>query len=86
MEANVVSLRGVAVESDRRTEFVRRLSDAFDEFVAKAHGEPEAMVVTLCGLKQPSQTYWLVQGDSEGGARSVLALAALSVMKEAVDP
>jgi len=86
MEANVVSLRGAVVGSDRRTEFVRRLSDAFDEFVAKGHGEPEAIVFTLCGLKQPAQTFWLVQGDSEGGARSILALAAVAATKEAIDP
>lgn len=84
MDANVVSLRGEPVESDRRAEFLRRVGESFDDYARRNGQEPEAVVYALCGLKQPVSASWIVTGESEGGARSVLALATMGIQWEAM--
>jgi len=79
----VVSIRGADHTSDRRASFLNTVAAAFDEYVASYGYEPDAIVYTLAGLTQASQIGWDINGASEGGVTSILALASIHMTKEA---
>jgi hypothetical protein len=80
---NVVSLRGEGVASARRASFLQAVAESFDLYV-KDHGcEPDGLVYVMAGIRQTSQIGWHIEGESEGGATSVIALAAVHCLREA---
>ena len=84
MSENVVALkRGTQIANARREAFLQAVSASFDHYVEKQGHEPDAVVYVLCGLKQTSSIGWHVTGDSEGGATSVLSMAAVHCLTEA---
>lgn len=83
MSENVVSLKGGAIENERRAAFMQAVVASFDLYVATYGQEPEAVVYVLCGLTQPSQIAWDIRGDSMGGPTSILSLAAVHCLAEA---
>lgn len=80
--ARILPFRGAAVHNDRKANFVNHAGSCFDSYVAKTGQEPDALVVVLGGLKQDAIPSWTVQGDSEGGATTMLALAAAALGRE----
>ena len=85
MSENVVSLYGSA-ESDAKSEFMRYVSDAFDDYVSRADQEPEAIVVCWGGFKQDNVVGWFLRGESEPYGATVKALASASLMKAIINP
>lgn len=83
MSDNVVSLKGASISNARREAFLQAVGASFDIYVEHHGYEPDAIVYTLCGLKQALQMAWHICGESEGGATSVLALAAVHFLYEA---
>lgn len=79
---NVIAMRGTAVRNDRKTNFVNHAGSCFDSYVAATGQEPDALVVVLGGVKQTARCSWTVQGDSEGGAATMLAFAAAALNRE----
>jgi hypothetical protein len=82
----VTALPGVQVESDRKALFVNDMAASFDRYVADFGCEPEAFVVVMGGLRQNARVSWTTQGDTEGGAVSMLAIAQATILKEIVNP
>lgn len=84
MSDNVVSLRGGSLDSDRKQAFLNAVATSYEAYVDRYGYEPEAIVYTMLGLKQVAWTGWLVQGDSQGGSSSILALAGVAVTREVI--
>lgn len=81
--ATVIPLRkGADVRNDRKMNFVNHAGCCIDSYAAKRGEFPDAMVLVLCGVKQDSEAFWIVRGDSEGGGASVLALAQATIQRE----
>lgn len=83
MADNIVSLGKADLHSQRRDAFMQAVAATFERYVAHYGYEPDAIVYVMNGAKQGSLIGWEVGGDSEGGAVSCLALAAVHVMAEA---
>lgn len=83
MSENVVSIGKAAIASDRRAAFMAAVAQSFELYVAEYGFEPDAIVYTLCGLKQPSRIAWVIEGESQGGPTTILALAAVHTLTEA---
>jgi hypothetical protein len=83
MTGEVVSIGKAAINSDRRASFMAAVAQSFELYVADYGHEPDAIVYTLSGIKQPSRTAWVIEGESRGGATSVLCLAAMHMAREA---
>lgn len=80
---NVVSLNGAQIKSDRRASFIQTVAMSYDRYI-KAYGEqPDAIVLILGGIKQTSQIGWDVEGESQQGMTSLLALAGMHCLAEA---
>lgn len=75
MSEVVVSLRAGPVSTEARSEFMRHVAEAFDDYVRAHSDEPEALVMVFCGLRQPARSGWLIRGESEGGGCTVVCLA-----------
>lgn len=86
MKGNVAPIRtsllqDVGLRQERGQLFQHALDDYIDQ-----HGEsPEAVVIVLCGLKQPANLYWGIEGASRGGATSVLSLAQTAIQNHLAD-
>jgi hypothetical protein len=80
---NGVSLKGGAVENERRTAFMRAVASSYDLYLEAVGEEPDAIVYVLCGIRQQSRIAWDIHGDSAGGPTSILSLAAVHCMAEA---
>ena len=79
----VVALRGKApIVRDRKDQFISNVSQSFDSYVRKYGYEPDAIVSVLGGVKQSTEAFWAIRGDSEGGGTSVLALATAVLNRE----
>lgn len=83
MSEKVVSLKGGAIENERREAFMRAVATSYDFYVEEHGHDPDAIVYVLCGIKQPSQIAWDIQGESQGGPTSILSLAAVHCLVEA---
>lgn len=83
MSGEVVSIGKAAIVSDRRASFMAAVAQSFERYVSDHGFEPDAIVYTLCGLKQPSRIAWDIQNESQGGPTSILALAAVHMLAEA---
>lgn len=83
MSDNVISFSGAPIDSERREAFVQAVAASFDQYLTEYGYEPDAIVYVMCGLKQPSRISWDIRGDSERGATSILAVAALHCTAEA---
>lgn len=83
MTGNVVSLKGGDVSNERREAFMRAIATSYEIYVRDFGCEPDALVYVLNGLTKPSLVAWDIQGDSQGGAASVLSLAAVHLLTEA---
>lgn len=83
MTGNVISLKGGAIENERREAFMRAVATSYDLYAESYGHDPDALVYVLCGIKQPSQIAWEIQGESQGGPLSVLAIAAVHCQAEA---
>lgn len=81
MSENVVSLHGADITSDRKAEFLHSVATSFDSYVETYGAEPDAVVYHLLGLKQSSELHWMISGNSQGGATSILALASTGLMR-----
>jgi hypothetical protein len=86
MSENVVSLKAGPVASDAKAEFMRHMAASFEKYVEDFGCEPDALVAVYCGLKQTARAHWLIRGESEGGAASIIALAAMAMMREIAAP
>lgn len=84
--AEVVSLRGAGEQTDAKSEFLRYIAQSFDHYVKCRRAEPDALIITWCGVRQDATTGWLVRGDSEGSVTTVQALALASLTKAIVNP
>lgn len=80
----VVSLRGAAVEPDRKRAFLDAVGLSFDNYVADHGEEPDAVVYVYGGIKQTAQSGWLMQGGSEGAGNSVRSLAICTLLRDVV--
>lgn len=76
MSADVVSLKGGPVTSQRREEFVQAVAASFDLYVESLGAEPDAIVYVMGGIKQTSRISWHMSGETEGGATTMLCVAA----------
>ncbi|WP_395443591.1 hypothetical protein [Caulobacter sp. UC70_42] len=83
MSENVVSIGKASIVSERREAFLQAVAQTFERYVSKYGYEPDAIVYIMNGTHQPSLIGWDIQGQSQGGAVSVLALAGAHVMAEA---
>lgn len=83
MTSTVVSLRGGAIENERRQAFLRAVAASYDLYVEAHDQEPDAIVYVLCGLTQPSRIAWDIRGGSVAGPTSILSLAAIHCQTEA---
>lgn len=82
MSDNVVSLKGGAVTSQSKTEFLAALGQSFDRYVAANNCEPEAFIYGLCGVGLCSRIGWHTAGNSRGSALSLIALTAAHLLAE----
>jgi hypothetical protein len=80
---NVVSLKGGDVSNERREAFMRAVATSYELYVRDYGCEPDALVYILNGLTKPSLVAWDIQGESMGGATSILSFAAVHLMTEA---
>lgn len=83
MSENVVSIGKAAIVSERREAFLQAVAQTFERYVAEFGYEPDAIVYTLNGTHQASLIGWDIQGASQDGAVSILALSAVHVLAEA---
>jgi hypothetical protein len=80
---NVVPIRrGVPVHDDRRSAFLNHVAASYDDHALKNGGTPDAMVVVFSGVRQDTEAYWVVRGDSKGAGTSILCLAVAAIQKE----
>ena len=85
-DTNVHALNGANLDSDRRRDFLNHIFHAYDTYVQLTGLEPDALVVVMGGVKQPSRVNWLMQGESRGASTSMLALAHAVIGKEIYNP
>jgi hypothetical protein len=83
MSENVISIGKAAIQSERREQFLQAVAQTFERYVAEYGYEPDAIVYTMNGTHQASLIGWEIQGASQGGVVSVLALSGAHVMSEA---
>lgn len=84
--AEVIPLRrGAQVHSDRKANFINHAGQVFDSYALRYGEQPDAMVMVLGGLRQAAETFWIVRGDSEGGATTMLALAQASIQRQLIE-
>lgn len=81
-DRNVIAIRGAEVRSDRKAHFVNHVGACFDAYVSDYGQQPDAIVLVLGGVKQNARCSWTVQGESEGAATSMLALATGVMTRE----
>lgn len=84
--SEVVAFRGVAPSTERRALLLNEFAGSFDKYVADYGVEPDAYVTVFGGLKQTARVSWLIQGETEGGATTMLALASAVITRELVRP
>lgn len=81
--AEIVPLRaGGQIHNDRKANFINNIGASFDSFTRKYGEQPDAMVIVLGGLRQAAETFWIVRGESEGGATTMLAFAQASIQRQ----
>jgi hypothetical protein len=79
----VVPLRaGAPIHNDRKANFLRHVAASFDSYVLKHGYDPDALVMVFGGLKQSAEPYWIIRGESEGGATTMLAFAQATLQRE----
>jgi hypothetical protein len=81
---SVVAIGKAAIVRDRRQSFIDAIAQSFERYVADHGEEPDAIVYALAGVKQPSRTGWVIDGNSKDGATSLLCLAAAHLSREAM--
>lgn len=84
--SNVAALPGVLMDSDRRAFFLNEVAGSYDRYMSDMGCEPEAFVMVFGGLTQTARVSWTTQGESEGGAVTMLAIAQATIMKQIVNP
>jgi hypothetical protein len=81
--AEIIPLRpGASIENVQRDNFTAHVAASFNSYSAKYGEEPDAMVLVLGGLKQSGEAFWIIRGDSQGGATSMLAFAQATIQRE----
>lgn len=74
--SNVIGLRGATVEESLRDQFIRHLTDSYDNYVREHGFQPECLFGVWCGVRQPAMSHWITTGESrDGGATAARALA-----------
>lgn len=86
MTAEVIGLRGVVGENDRKALLLQAVSASFDLYVTDWGEEPDAIVYVLGELKQTCRPGWQISGASEGGATSMQSVAAMSLLRDIIAP
>lgn len=82
-DTNVVALSGKAFSQDeRKAEVLNHVAHSYDRYVKDFGRRPDAIVGVLGGIRQSSRSFWVVNGDSRGGAKSMLSLAHATLIKD----
>jgi hypothetical protein len=82
--SSVVALHGQPIVNDQRAAFMASAEASFDKYVEDYGEEPDSMIWVFGGIRQTTRTGWLMNGDTRGGATSMLALASAVLFKDAI--
>lgn len=83
---SVTAFPGALIGSDRKAMFLNDFAASFDRYVKDFGEEPEAFVATMGGIRQKVRVSYTTQGETEGCAGSMLALAQAVITKEILSP
>jgi len=84
--AEIRSLKGGDITSDRRVEFLNHVAASFDLYVKDYGQEPDGIVFVLGGIKMTCRCSWDIKGESLDGPTSMLAISSLAIQRELINP